>query len=46
MSALLLIGMVLLMLLRQPLLIILLSLATAVQLLWGKGQLDYVVEDL
>ncbi len=47
MSALLPISLVLLLLLlRQPLLIILLALAAAVQLLWGKGQLDYVVEDL
>lgn len=47
MNALMLIGLVLLMLLfRQPLLMVLLALAGAVQMLWGRGQLDYIVEDM
>ncbi|MFO1198405.1 MAG: TRAP transporter large permease [Burkholderiaceae bacterium] len=47
MSAFLAIGLVVLLLfLRQPLLIILLCLAAAVQMIWGRGQLDYIVEDL
>ena len=47
MSAFLVIGLVVLLLfLRQPLLIILLCLAAAVQIFWGRGQLDYIVEDL
>lgn len=47
MSAFLVIGLtVLLLFLRQPLLIILLCLAAAVQMIWGRGQLDYIAEDL
>ena len=47
MTALLIVGLVLLLLvLRQPLLIILLGLAGAVQMIWGRGQLDYIVEDM
>jgi len=46
-TALLIVGLVLLLLvLRQPLLIILLGLAGAVQMIWGRGQLDYIVEDM
>lgn len=42
-----LIGLVLLMLLlRQPLLVILLAAAAAVHLIWGRGQLDYILEDM
>lgn len=33
-------------LLRQPLLIILFLLTAIVHLLWGKGQLDYIIEDM
>ena len=47
MTALLLLLMVLaLLVLRQPLLVILLSLSAAVQLIWGRGQLDYIIEDM
>ena len=47
MSALLLIGLVaLLLLLRQPLMVILLAIAAAVQIIWGRGQLEYIVEDM
>ncbi|MEZ5727296.1 MAG: TRAP transporter large permease subunit [Burkholderiaceae bacterium] len=47
MSALLLVGLVLLLLvLRQPLFVILLALAAVVQLIWGRGQLDYIIEDM
>lgn len=43
----LLLGMVLLCLfLRQPLLVILLSAAAVVHIVWGKGQLDYIIEDM
>ena len=35
-----------LLLLRQPLMVILLAIAAAVQLVWGRGQLDYIVEDM
>jgi C4-dicarboxylate transporter DctM subunit len=46
-SALLLLGLVLaLLVLRQPLLVILLAVAAAVQLIWGRGQLDYIIEDI
>jgi C4-dicarboxylate transporter DctM subunit len=46
-SALLLPGLVaVLLLLRQPLLVILLAIAAAVQLIWGRGQLDYIIEDM
>ncbi|MCU0919443.1 MAG: TRAP transporter large permease subunit [Burkholderiaceae bacterium] len=47
MTALLLIALVLLLLwLRQPLVVILLSVAAYVQIAWGKGQLDYILEDM
>ena len=47
MTALLVVGLVIaLLVLRQPLLIILLCLAAAVQMIWGRGQLDYIIEDL
>ncbi len=47
MSALLLLALVLVLLvLRQPLLVILLAIAAAVQMIWGRGQLDYIVEDM
>ena len=47
MNALLLVGMVAaLLLLRQPLMVILLALAAAVQMIWGRGQLEYIVEDM
>ncbi|MBL0147371.1 MAG: TRAP transporter large permease [Ideonella sp.] len=47
MTALLLLVMVLgLLLLRQPLVVVLLSVAAFVQMVWGKGQLDYIVEDM
>ena len=39
-------GVALLLALRQPLLVILLALAGAVQLIWGRGQLDYIIEDM
>lgn len=32
--------------LRQPLLVILLSAAAVVHIVWGKGQLDYIIEDM
>lgn len=32
--------------LRQPLLIILLSVAAFIHIVWGKGELDYIVEDM
>jgi len=32
--------------LRQPLLVILLGVAAVVHLVWGRGQLDYIVEDM
>ncbi len=37
---------VLLLVLRQPLLVILLAVAAAVQMIWGRGQLDYIIEDM
>jgi C4-dicarboxylate transporter DctM subunit len=37
---------VLLLLLRQPLVVILLAIAAFVQIAWGKGQLDYILEDM
>ena len=47
MSALLLFALVLVLLvLRQPLLVILLAIAAAVQMIWGRGQLDYIIEDM
>lgn len=36
----------LLLLLRQPLLVILLAIAAYVQIVWGRGQLDYILEDM
>ena len=36
----------LLLTLRQPLLVILLAIAAAVQMIWGRGQLDYIIEDM
>ncbi len=35
-----------LLLLRQPLVVILLAIAAFVQIVWGKGQLDYILEDM
>lgn len=32
--------------LRQPLLIILLSVAAFIHIVWGKGELDYIIEDM
>jgi len=47
MSALWLVGLVLLLLLlRQPLVVILLAVAAFVQIAWGRGQLDYILEDM
>ena len=47
MSGLALFGIILLLLfLRQPLLIILLAATAFIHLAWGKGQLDYIVEDM
>ena len=47
MNALLLVGLVLVLLfLRQPLLIILLSITGFIHLVWGRGQLDYIIEDM
>ncbi|MBI3196108.1 MAG: TRAP transporter large permease subunit [Rhodospirillales bacterium] len=37
---------VLLLFLRQPLLVILLSATAFIHLVWGKGQLDYIIEDM
>ncbi len=46
-APLLLIGLVfVLLLLRQPLIVILLSVCAFVQIVWGKGQLDYIIEDM
>ena len=46
-GALILLGLVALLLtLRQPLLVILLSAVAVVHLVWGKGQLDYIIEDM
>ncbi len=36
----------LLLLVRQPLIVILLSVCAVVQFAWGKGQLDYIIEDM
>jgi C4-dicarboxylate transporter, DctM subunit len=47
MSAFWLVGLVLLLLLlRQPLVVILLAVAAFVQVAWGRGQLDYILEDM
>jgi len=47
MSGLLLLGLVVLLLfLRQPLLVILLSATAFIHIVWGKGQLDYIIEDM
>ena len=47
MMALLLVALVLgLLVLRQPLLVVLLAVAAYVQLVWGRGQLDYIIEDM
>jgi C4-dicarboxylate transporter DctM subunit len=35
-----------LLLLRQPLVVILLAIAAFVQIAWGRGQLDYILEDM
>ena len=46
-SALLLVGLVLaLLFLRQPLVVTLMAVAAFVQIAWGKGQLDYILEDM
>ena len=46
-GALLLLGLVILLLvLRQPLLVTLLAVAAFVQIVWGRGQLDYIIEDM
>lgn len=46
-GALILVGLLaLLLLLRQPLLVILLAAAAVVHIVWGKGQLDYIIEDM
>ena len=45
--ALLMVAMVLLLLLlRQPLIVILLAVCAFVQYVWGKGQFDYIIEDM
>lgn len=36
----------LLLLLRQPLIVVLLAVAAYVHMVWGRGQLDYIVEDM
>lgn len=47
MTAFLLVALVLLLLLlRQPLVVILLAVAAFVQMAWGRGQLDYILEDM
>jgi len=47
MTALALVGLVLVLLfLRQPLLIILLSITGFIHIVWGRGQLDYIIEDM
>ena len=47
MTAFALVGLVLVLLfLRQPLLIILLSITGFIHLVWGRGQLDYIIEDM
>jgi C4-dicarboxylate transporter DctM subunit len=46
-GALILLGVIaLLLLLRQPLLIILLAAVAIVHMVWGRGQLDYIIEDM
>jgi C4-dicarboxylate transporter, DctM subunit len=46
-GALILLGVIaLLLLLRQPLLVILLAAVAVVHLVWGRGQLDYIIEDM
>ncbi len=46
-STLILLGLVaLLLLLRQPLLVLLLAALAVVHIIWGKGQLDYIIEDM
>ena len=46
-GALILLGLVLLLLtLRQPLLVILIAAVAVVHIVWGKGQLDYIIEDM
>ena len=46
-AALLLLGMVLLLLLlRQPLVVVLLAVAAFVHIAWGRGRLDYILEDM
>lgn len=37
---------VLLLVLRQPLIVVLLAVAAYVHMVWGRGQLDYIVEDM
>jgi C4-dicarboxylate transporter DctM subunit len=37
---------ILLLVLRQPLLVTLLAVAAFVQITWGRGQLDYIIEDM
>ncbi len=47
MNALILLGIIFgLLALRQPLVVIMLSVAAAVQLIWGRGELDYIIEDM
>ncbi|MGE0425043.1 MAG: TRAP transporter large permease [Reyranellaceae bacterium] len=47
MSGILLAGLiVLLLVLRQPLVVVLLAVAAYVHMVWGRGQLDYIVEDM
>ncbi|MEY4863201.1 MAG: hypothetical protein RLZ51_1296 [Pseudomonadota bacterium] len=47
MNAIFILGLVLAMLvIRQPLLVTLLAVSAAVQLIWGRGQLDYIIEDM
>jgi C4-dicarboxylate transporter DctM subunit len=46
-GALILLGLVaVLLLLRQPLLVMLLAALAVVHIIWGKGQLDYIIEDM
>ncbi|MBK8529934.1 MAG: TRAP transporter large permease subunit [Rubrivivax sp.] len=45
-GALVLLVVLLLLTLRQPLLVILLAAAAVVHIVWGKGQLDYILEDM
>jgi C4-dicarboxylate transporter, DctM subunit len=47
MTALLLVGIVLaLLILRQPLLVILMSIAAYIHIVWGQAKLDYIIEDM